>query len=440
LLLSNLLTQRQLPGALRNHLGVQAVEALATLQRLLHAWLRMVAQQLQDAREVPPTRQRAVPRFQTLTELLENRWQFPAAIDVGMVQGRRPTLQRRQVMQWVQHLTAGQVAAFVPGHHLVGHDNLDALGVCFHRRRLKGAASRHAVTHVIATSRLVFIDLGRLINAGVKARGRQRPSTLTLKPLTDRLAVLSRDARLILQTASTQVGIQFGQVLLVRHWRGPAALQRLDAILHVRLLVAAGRHAKQRLEHVVAGQGSVTWMQLPLPAAEDRRRHRLGIVPPNFTRHAAEELQPLHHAFQDRFGSLARQSDGERTIRVRPDQHEHRYLLTPIGKIDVDVTEVRFQALARITRQWDKRLDVLPLGLADIAAHRIVTAGITMLIPQTFEDAPIRVSLLGRRLFIVGKNLLDDGMKGAELASHRLTRAGVWLWLRMGQYFTNLAS
>jgi hypothetical protein len=102
---------------------------------------------------------------------------------------------------------------------------------------------------------------------------------------------------------------------------------------------------------------------------------------------------------------------------VRPNQHEHRYLLTPIGKIDVDVTEVRFQALTRITRQRDKRLDVLPLGFADVATHSIVTAGITMLIPQTFEDAPIRVSLLGRRLFIVGKNLLDDGMKGAELTS-----------------------
>jgi hypothetical protein len=59
---------------LRNHLGVQAVEALATLQRLLHAWLRMVVEQLQDACEVPPTCQRTVPRFQTLPELLENRW------------------------------------------------------------------------------------------------------------------------------------------------------------------------------------------------------------------------------------------------------------------------------------------------------------------------------------------------------------------------------
>jgi hypothetical protein len=208
--LSNLLAQRQLPGALRNHLGVQTVEALATLQRLLHAGLRMVVEQLQNAREVPPTCQRAVPRFQAFTELLENRWQFPAAINVGMVQGRRPTLQRGQVMQWVQHLTAGQVAAFVPGHHVVGYDNLDALGVRLHRGRLEGMALRHAVTHLIATNRLVLIDLRRLINASVKTRGRQRPSALALKPLTDRLGVLSRDARLILQTAITQVGIQFG--------------------------------------------------------------------------------------------------------------------------------------------------------------------------------------------------------------------------------------
>ena len=73
----------------------------------------------------------------------------------------------------------------------------------------------------------------------------------------------------------------------------------------------------------------------------------------------------------------------------------------------------------RITCQRDKRLDVLPLGLADIATHGIVTAGITMLVMQPFEDAPTRVPLLGRRLVIIGKNLLDDGMKGAELASHK---------------------
>jgi hypothetical protein len=84
-----------LPGALGNHLGIEALETLALLKRLLHAWPRMKSQQLQDTHIVTPTRQGAVPCFQTLTQFLEKRWQFPVAIDVGMIQGSRPTLQRR---------------------------------------------------------------------------------------------------------------------------------------------------------------------------------------------------------------------------------------------------------------------------------------------------------------------------------------------------------
>ena len=63
-----------------------------------------------------------------------------------------------------------------------------------------------------------------------------------------------------------------------------------------------------------------------------------------------------------------------------------------------------------------------------------------MLITQALENAPKRVSLFGRRLFIVGKNLLDDGMKATELACRRFPGSGVGLWLRVGQYFANLAS
>jgi hypothetical protein len=59
--LRHLLTQRQLPGTLAYHLGIQAFEALAVLERLLHTRPRMLSQQFQDAREVTPTRQGAVP-------------------------------------------------------------------------------------------------------------------------------------------------------------------------------------------------------------------------------------------------------------------------------------------------------------------------------------------------------------------------------------------
>jgi hypothetical protein len=84
--------QCQLPGTLGNHLGIQALEALAVRQRLLHAWPWMLRQQLQDAREVTPTRQGAVPCFQANTHILENGWQVPLAKDVGMIQSSGPTL------------------------------------------------------------------------------------------------------------------------------------------------------------------------------------------------------------------------------------------------------------------------------------------------------------------------------------------------------------
>jgi hypothetical protein len=249
-------------------------------------------------------------------------------------------------------LTAGHVTAFVPGYYLRGNDNLDVLGIRFYRRRLKGMALRHTVTHLIETCGLILVDLGLLINAGVKTRGRQWPGTLTFafEALADGLGVLTRGALLVLQTTRTQVDVEISQVLLPRHGRGPAPLQGLDAVLHVGLFVTASWHAKQRLEHIMTGQCLVTRMQLPLPAAVNRRRHGLGVVPPNFPWHTAEKLEPLHHACQDRFGTLARQSQRERTIRVRPYQHQHGYLLAPLGKIDVDVPEVRFQPLARITR------------------------------------------------------------------------------------------
>jgi hypothetical protein len=190
----------------------------------------------------------------------------------------------------------------------------------------------------------------------------------------------------------------------------------------------------------MAGQSLVTRMQLPLPAFEDSRRHRLGIVPPNFARHTAEEIEPLHHAFQDRFGSFAWQGDSERTIRVRPYQQQHGNLLTTVGKVDVDVAEIRFQPLAWITRQRDKSLDVLSSCFANVTAHGIVTALITALIAQAFKDTLARVPLLGRRLFIVGKNLLDDRIKITKLACRRFAEPRIRLRFGVGQYFADLAS
>jgi hypothetical protein len=440
--LSDVLTQCQLPGALRDDLAVEAVEALAVFQHRLHTRNGMNLQQFQDAGKVPPSRQRSVARFQTLTKFLENRRQLPLAKNVRVIQGGGPTLQRGQVMQRVEYLAAGFVAALMPGNHLAGDDDLDAFDVGFDRRRLKGAALRHAVTHLVEPGRLIFVDLGLLIDASVERHIRQRqgPLPIALKALADRLGVLAGSACAILGAAVAQIDIEFGQVLGVRHRRGPTSLQGFDAILHVRLLVAVGRHAKERLEDVVTGQDLIARMQLPLPAAEDRRRHGPGIVPPHFARHAAEELETLHHAFQDRFGTFARQGHGEGIIRVRPDQHEHRDLLSALGKVNVDVAEICFEPLARIARERDKSLDVLASHFADVAAHGIVAAKVAVLVAQSLKNTAEGVPLLGRRMFIVRKNLLYALIEAAELLGWRFADPSKRLRLRIGYHFADLAS
>jgi hypothetical protein len=331
---------------------------------------------------VSPSRQWSVPRFQTRAQFLENRWQLPLAKNVGMIQGGRPTLQRGQVMQGFEHLTAVRIAAAMPGNHLAGNDDLDVFDVGFYRCCLKGVALGNTVTHLVEAGRLVFVDLGRLIDARIETHARQRPGVLsiTFEALADRLGILPRSTCAILAAAVTQIDVEFRQVLGVRYRRGPTSLHGFDAILHVRLLVAACRHAKQRLEDVMTGQGLVARVQLPLPAAEDRRRHGLGIVPPHFPRHTAEELQTLDHALQNRFDTFARHGHGERIIGVRPDQHEHRNLLSALGKVDVNVAEIRFEPLARITRERDKSLDVLEPHLANVAAHGVVTAEVAVFV------------------------------------------------------------
>ena len=188
-----MLAQRQLSGALRDDLGVEAVEALTVLQRRLYARQGVNVQEVQDADKVASARQRSMSRFQTLPQFLENRWQFPLSENVGMIQGGRPTLQCGQVMQWLEHLNARFIAALMPGDHLAGNDDLDVFDVRFYRRCLKSIALRHTVPHPVKTNRLVLVDLGLLVDASVETYRRQRQGLLpvALETLADRLRVLA---------------------------------------------------------------------------------------------------------------------------------------------------------------------------------------------------------------------------------------------------------
>ena len=124
----------------------------------------------------------------------------------------------------------------------------------------------------------------------------------------------------------------------------------------------------------MTGQRLIALVQLPLSAAEDRRGHGLGIVPPHLAWHTSEEGQTLDHAFENGLGAFTRQGHGEGVIRMRPDEHEDGDLPSALGKIDIDVAEIRFEPLTWIAGERDEGFDVSALLFADIAAHGIITS------------------------------------------------------------------
>jgi hypothetical protein len=100
----------------------------------------------------------------------------------------------------------------------------------------------------------------------------------------------------------------------------------LDGPLGVGLLVAAGR----------SGDGP-------------------GVVPANFLGHAAEELEGCDHAFEDGLGAFEGERPHKGSVRVGPGRHEEGNLPPTIREVDVDVSEIGLEALAREVPQRDER-------------------------------------------------------------------------------------
>jgi hypothetical protein len=96
-------------------------------------------------------------------------------------------------------------------------------------------------------------------------------------------------------------------------------------------------------------------VELSLPAAEDQRRYRLGVVPPDLTGRSAEELQGADHAVEDGLGALGGQSEDERGVGVSPHGHQEGDEASAVGEVDVDVSEVGLEAVARWVGQRDER-------------------------------------------------------------------------------------
>ncbi len=96
-------------------------------------------------------------------------------------------------------------------------------------------------------------------------------------------------------------------------------------------------------------------------------------------------------------------------MRIRPGGDEYRNLVTTLGIIDVDVTEVGFKTLTWLMSQGDERGPLELALLAHITADLIVAAWVVVRgVTQAAIDLSCRVPLLRWSLLIVDQDLIDD--------------------------------
>ena len=247
------------------------------------------------------------------------------------------------------------------------HDH-DPVDVALDRDHLERERPRDAVAIGVEGDRLVLVDGDRGIGSrrgrtdasgsgAAAARSSARRSSIRNGPKSD---CTVRCALGLAAIAKERV--QFVEIGDAGHRRGEPALHGLDGALGVGLLVAAGRHAEVGVEDVVAGQRGVARMELTFAPLEDQRGDGLGVVPPDFLGDAAEELEGGDHAFEDRLGALERQGHDEGGVGVGPGGDEEGDEASAVGEVDVDVTEIGFEALAGEMAQRDEGFTMSGVG------------------------------------------------------------------------------
>jgi transposase len=212
-----------------------------------------------------------------------------------------------------------------------------------------GGAMRHAVAVGLEHHRLILIHQARPLDAGIEpvVGQRQRRCLLQLEVRPDRQRLMRDNAVSLSHAERQELPVQVRHVIRPGHWRAGAALQRKHRPLHVALFLALGGHAEERIEPVMRRQRCIRRIQGTIPAAKNRDRHGLGIVPPHFARHMLEELKRRLHPLQDGFGPLRGQCDEEGAIAERPDSAEHIDRPAALGEVDLHLAKVKLHPPAR---------------------------------------------------------------------------------------------
>jgi hypothetical protein len=340
----------------------------------------------------------------------------------------------------IENLLVLAVTARVRGDHLAAQNDVDAVDVGLDRHGLERRRARHAVAVVVEARHLILVDLGRLRDARIEALVGQgkRLGDLACEALADGLGLARLPALAVAQAAFTQVTIEFVEVAHPGHRRCPVALQMPHAAFDARLLLRPPHHAEERLERVVAHQRLIALVEPAFAAGEQVRRDRLGIVPPQFARHDAIEMERLVQAMQDRFGALARQRDREGTIRVAPSRDQDRHEPAALGEVDMNVAEVGFEPLTRIVIEWDECLALRARLRRDVSPDATIAAAVALLVTQAAKNLGGRVSLLGRRLLIGLQDVVDNRLERIDDRRHDAPR--VRLGFGQGENLADLAA
>ena len=306
------------------------------------------------------------------------------------------------------------------GHPHASTHHLHAIHVRLHCQRLERRFIRHAVPHIVKPHRLQLVRSGlpreTRVEPALRQRGRRQPILLQLRG--DRNTATRHRPPQVRHATLPQVRVQCRHIGHARHRRRPLALQPLHAVLHVRLFIPPRRHAEQRREVVVIGQGPVLFVQPPVPAPQDLGGHGLRVVPPHFSRDAAEVLEGRDHPVQNRLGPLRRQGDHERRVGVGPRPDQDRHLAPSVGEIHHDLPEVELHAPPGGVVQWDERLPLWGTVCGDIALHLGVASLVALFLPQPSKNPRRGVPLLHRLLFVRPQDLVDPAQEWSQFGSY----------------------
>jgi hypothetical protein len=133
----------------------------------------MLLQQLQHTHVVLAATAGAMLLLQRSTQFLEHGRQAPATKHIGVIQRRRPSLQRAQIMMRIEDLLVFAVRARMRGDHLTAQHDGHLLDVGLDRHCLKSRTARHAIAVMVETHCLVFVGAARLHDAGIEGMLRQ---------------------------------------------------------------------------------------------------------------------------------------------------------------------------------------------------------------------------------------------------------------------------